>query len=150
MRVSRGHNPKTENPQKMDATYKQIFGTVRGEAAKRLPAYLYRAEIPVDNLYPKLTDPNRYYRMHEYPRDNAFYFDDVKTVDLCDYRIDIGETQSDGSNLIEVWALPGEYTTARGPRLVFRTRAFHVAPLRYLDGLIDHTLKLAFKSPRRR
>ena len=100
----------------------EFHGTVHGEAARAYAGYTYRKPLmsPV-NIWQ--LDPERVRPTHEYPRSvNPPSPPNIRVVELADYVVRIGATDSYGMKPLQVWMQPNEYTAARQRRLVCEVR----------------------------
>ena len=120
---------------------KRFIGHIHGSAAKRYPNYIYRVpEEPSWSKSPWLED-RIIYPEGRLPRPELPY---LQTVELADYLIEVGKMDVTGTQTVEVFLTPNQFTLAVAPRLVFRV---HCSACERMEesALLDWVLGETFK-----
>jgi hypothetical protein len=123
---------------------KRFIGHIHGGAAKRYPNYIYCVpEEPGWSRSPWLED-RIIYPERRLPRPELAY---LKTVELADYLIEVGKMDIQGTQTVEVFLTPNQFTLAVAPRLVFRV-FMHVLIFEQMEegAFLDWVLGKSFKT----
>jgi len=112
-------------------------GIVQGAAARKYAGYTYREPVIARVNIWQLVDTERLHPACEV----------LQAVDLADYSVRVGATDSDGMSLVQVWVMPNEYTAAREPMLVLQSKVAHALTLR--REFRDEALARSFREPHR-
>jgi hypothetical protein len=126
----------------------ELKGTVQGPAACKYLDYTYLEPIvwPLDmwTMY-----PDRWHPVLEFPRDVIKITKEsclhLRSRELADYMVRIGETDNTGAVLVEVWMMPNEHTAAREQRLVLQFQVAHEAMMQLgKEKILEFALERVF------